>query len=110
MSSRQCETRAIAPAHPGAELGAFAAAHVEAELMLNRRKTAFQSPYDACRDSRGVPIHTHDGAEGLKPKRVGETSQQFVAAVLMNDGFRDHSPEGGHPGRQPGRDTSAVER
>ncbi len=92
-----------------ARVGAFAAAHVEAQFMLNRRQTAFQRADDAGRDSRRMPIHTHDGAEGLKPKRMRETPQQFIAAVFMNDGFCDHPPQGGHPGRQPRRHMSAMQ-
>jgi hypothetical protein len=39
-----------------------------------------------------MPVHAHDGTERLKPERVGETPQQFVATVMMNDRFADHRP------------------
>ena len=40
-----------------------------------------------------MPVHAHDGAERLKPERDGEPAQQFVAAVVMDDGLRHDGTE-----------------
>ena len=77
---------------------ALAAAYINAEFMLNRRQTALQGADDAGRDPGGMPIHAHDGAEGLKPEGVGEAPQEFVAAIFVDDGLGNHAPERRHPG------------
>jgi hypothetical protein len=33
----------------------------------------------------------------LQPERVGETPQQFVATVMMNDRFADNRAKAAHP-------------
>jgi hypothetical protein len=43
-----------------------------------------------------MPIHSHHGAEGLKPERVGEPAQQFITAVVMHDGLRHDRAQPGH--------------
>jgi hypothetical protein len=40
-----------------------------------------------------MPIHAHDGTKGLKPKWVCNPAQQFVAAIVMNDGLADNCPK-----------------
>jgi hypothetical protein len=39
-----------------------------------------------------MPVHAHHGAERLKPERMRETPQQFVATVMMNNRFADYRP------------------
>ena len=45
-------------------------AHEQPELLLHRREAALQCAEHARGDAGGVPIHTHDGSERLKPKRM----------------------------------------
>jgi hypothetical protein len=37
----------------------------------------------------------------LKPERVGETPQQFVATVMMDDRFTDNRTKAGHSVGEP---------
>ena len=55
---------------------------MEAELARERREAALQRADDAGGDARGMPIHPHHRAEGLEPEGMGETAQEFVAAVM----------------------------
>jgi hypothetical protein len=57
-----------------------------------------------------MPVHAHHRAERLKPERVGETPQQFVTTVVMNDRFTDNRPEAAHTIGKPPRDLSTVQR
>jgi hypothetical protein len=36
-----------------------------------------------------MPIHSHDGAERLKPKRMRQPAQEFFTPIMMDDGLRD---------------------
>ena len=60
-------------------------------------------------DAGGVPVHPHDGAERLKPERMRQPPQEFVAAVMMDDRLGDDGAERGHARRQPRRNASAME-
>ena len=44
-----------------------------------------------------VPVHAHDRAERLKPKRMGKATQELVATVVMDDRLGDDHAEPGHP-------------
>jgi hypothetical protein len=44
-----------------------------------------------------MPVHAHHRAERLKPERVGETPQQFVTTVMMDDRFADNRAKAAHP-------------
>src|SRR3981189_2745175 len=57
-----------------------------------------------------MPIHSHDSAERLKPERMRQPLQEFVAAVMMDDGLAHNGAERGHAARQPRRNTPAVKR
>jgi hypothetical protein len=61
------------------------------------------APDHTCRDTRGMPVHAHDGPERLEPERVGKAAQQLVAPVVMDDGLGDHRAEPGHPVGKPFR-------
>jgi len=41
---------------------------------------------------------------------MGETPQQLVAPVVMDNRFADHCAKTDHPIREPSRDVSAVQR
>ncbi len=45
-----------------------AAANMDAELTAYGREPTFKRADDAGCDARGMPIHAHDGAEGLEPE------------------------------------------
>src|SRR5690606_37778062 len=80
------------------------AADVNAELVLDGLQAALQCADDARRDARGVPVHAHDGAEGLEPEGMREPAQEFVAAVVIHDGLADDGAESRHALTQPSRD------
>ena len=86
------------------------AAHMDAELGLQRREAALERAEHARRDAGGMPVHSHHGAERLKPERMREPAQQFVAPVVMHDRLRDHGAEPRHALAQPGRHAPAMQR
>ena len=69
-------------------MAAATAADMDAELVRQRCQPPLEGAQDAGGDPRGVPVHSHDGAEGLEPERVGEAAQELVAAVVVDDGLR----------------------
>src|ERR1019366_7039113 len=69
----------------GQGMPAAAAADMDADFARERRESAFERADHARGNPRGMPVHPHHGAEGLKPERMGETAQEFVAAVIMRD-------------------------
>src|SRR5690606_13532337 len=93
-----------------ARMRALAAAHVNAELPLERREPSLERPHDARRNAGRMPIHAHDGAEGLKPERMCEATQHLVATVMKRDRLDDYASETCHASTEPLRNTSAVER
>ena len=86
------------------------AADVDAQLLPQRRQPALERADHARRDAGRMPVHPHDRAEGLKPKRIGQAAQKLVAPVVMNDGLGHHRTQPGHAVRQPFRHLSAVQR
>ena len=57
-----------------------------------------------------MPVHTHNGAERLEPERMGETPQQFVATVMMDNRFADNRAEASHSVGEPLGYLSSVQR
>jgi hypothetical protein len=57
-----------------------------------------------------MPVHTHNGAERLEPERMGETPQQFVATIMMDNRFADNRAEAGHSVGKPLGNLSSVQR
>ena len=55
-------------------------------------------------------VDPHDGAEGLKPIRIGQSAQKLVASVVVHDGLGHYRAQPGHTVRQPFRHLSAVQR
>src|SRR5690242_3506747 len=60
-----------------ARVPAAATAYVDTDLALERRQAALQRADDARRDARGMPVHSHNGAEGLEPERMRKAPQEF---------------------------------
>src|SRR6185437_8456329 len=56
------------------------AADMDAEFARQGLEASLERADDARGDARGMPVHAHDGAERLKPERMGEAAQQLVAA------------------------------
>jgi hypothetical protein len=56
-----------------------------------------------------MPIHPHHNAEGLEPEGMGQTAQELVAAVVMDDRFGDHRAEPRHALAEPGRHPAAMQ-
>ncbi len=86
------------------------AADMDAELALQRRQPAFERPDDARGDAGGMPVHPHDGAEGLEPERMRQPPQKFIAPVMMDDGLAHDGAQRGHALGQPLWNPSAVKR
>jgi hypothetical protein len=57
-----------------------------------------------------MPIHSHDGAERLKPEWVRKPAQELVAAVMMHDRLGDYRSKPRHSGSQPMRHAATMER
>jgi hypothetical protein len=55
-----------------------------------------------------MPIHAHDGAEGLKPERMGESAEEFVAAVMERYGLGNHRANPRHTLAEPCRNPAAM--
>src|SRR6202167_5538396 len=89
---------------------AAATAPMDAEFVRKRPQAALEGADDAGGDAGRMPVHAHDGAERLEPEWKRQPLQEFVAAVVMDDGLSDDGAERRHAGRQPGRDASAVQK
>src|ERR1700712_3984500 len=87
---------------------AAAAADVDAEFALKRRKPALQGADHAGGDAGGMPVHSHHGAERLKPERMRQPLQELVASVVMDDGLADDGAERAQARAQPWRNAPAV--
>jgi len=57
-----------------------------------------------------VPIHSHNGAEGLKPERVNQPSQKLLMPIIDRNGRRDHSTQARHALDKPGWIPVATQR
>jgi hypothetical protein len=57
-----------------------------------------------------MPVEAENAAEGLEPVRIGNSSQDFFRAVVLDDEPDDFSPQTHHSLKQPGRRFAAVER
>ena len=57
-----------------------------------------------------MPVHAHDGAEGLEPERVRQPTEKLLAAVMVHDRFAHDRAQAGHPLGEPFRDAAAVQR
>src|SRR5580700_2122967 len=79
----------------------FATAHIDAQLALDRREPPLQCPDYARGDSRGMPIHSHHRAEGLKPEGMREPAQELRSPVFEHDGFDDDPAELRHAPGEP---------
>src|SRR5262249_28102805 len=111
---RAVETRPLADCHELLRrlprMSAAATADMDAQLRRARVERALERPDHASSDPRGVPVHAHDGAERLEPERMGEATQQLVAAIVMHDRFADYAAQPGHAVGQPARHMTAVQR
>src|SRR5580693_9612229 len=76
-----------------ARLLAAAAADMDSEFARERLEPSLQRADHARGDARGVPVHAHDGAERLEPEWMREATQQFVAAVSVDDRLADDGAE-----------------
>src|SRR5882757_5255233 len=56
-----------------------------------------------------MPVHAHDGAEGLEPERMRQAAQKIVAAVMMDDRLRDHRAKTRHASPEPRRNPAIVQ-
>src|SRR3954469_20790786 len=89
---------------------ATATAHMDAEFVRQGPQPALEGADDAGGDAGRMPVHAHDGAERLKPERMRQPLQEFVAAVMMDDSLADNCAKQGHAFSQPRRNTPAVKR
>jgi hypothetical protein len=84
-----------------ARMSSAPSADMDAEFARQGLEAAFERADHARGDARGMPVHPHDRAEGLKPERVSETAQELVAAVSVDDRLADRRAEAGHALREP---------
>jgi hypothetical protein len=89
-------------------MGAAATADMQAEFTGERFQAALQRPKHTRGDAGRVPVHAHDGAEGLEPEGMGKAAQKFVTAVMMNDCLGDQRAELRHAVSKPGWHASSV--
>src|SRR6266567_76162 len=89
---------------------AAAAANVDAEFVCTRSETALERAHHGSSDSRRMPIHSHHRAQRLKPEWIAQTREKRRGAVIVNNRFRDRSPEPGHSLRQPKRHMPTMQR
>src|SRR5262252_5958008 len=73
-------------------------------------QSALERSCNGGRDSRGVPIHSHDGTQRLKPKRVAQPRQKLGSAVTLDNRFNDRGSELRHSIGKPLRHTAAMQR
>jgi hypothetical protein len=62
------------------------------ELAGKRRQATFQGAEYAGCNSGGMPIHAHDGAEGLEPEWMRQAAKEFVATIVVDDRLGDDGP------------------
>jgi len=84
-------------------------ANVKSEFRLQRLQASLQRTDDAGGDTGGMPIHAHDGAEGLEPERMRQAAQELVPPIMHNDGLTDNSTKLRHPVGQPFRHMPAMQ-
>src|SRR4051812_40771833 len=89
---------------------AAATADVDAKFGSQRSQAALQRADNAGGDARGMPVHSHDRAEGLKPEWVRKTAQQFVSSIMVDDRLRQDGAKAGHAVREPSRHGAAMQR
>ena len=89
---------------------AAATADAQTKFTVERRQAALERAEHTRGDARRMPVHSHHGAERLKPERMGETAQQFVPAVMVDDGLADDRAKPCHPVRQPFRHVPVMQR
>jgi len=86
------------------------AAHVQPELVRQRRQSPLERADHAGGDARRVPVHPHHRAEALEPERMREPTQQLVACVLEHDRLAHQCAEPRHALGQPARHAPAMQR
>ena len=86
------------------------ATDINAELILERFKTALQRPDHAGGDAGGMPVHTHYAPERLEPERIRQAPQQFVAAVMIGDSLADNRAKPRHALAKPFRHPPTMQR
>lgn len=85
-------------------------ADVNTEFVRAGIEATLEGSHDRRCDARGVPIHAHNGTEGLKPERITEAGEELGGAVMVDYCFRDGGTELLHALGKPRRHASAVER
>jgi hypothetical protein len=57
-----------------------------------------------------MPVHSHDGTEGLEPEGVGHPAQKLVTAVVVYDRLSNQYAKFRHAIGQPVGDASTMKR
>src|SRR5437588_9090092 len=83
-------------------------AHMDAEFAPQRSQAALQGTDDAGGDAGGMPVHPHDGTEGLEPEWMRQPTQELVAAIVVDDRLANNGAQRGHARRQPWRHASEM--
>ncbi len=91
-----------------ARLRPASTADMQAEFFRKRLQPTFQRAEHAGRDAGGMPVHAHDGAEGLEPEGMGKPAQKLVTPVVVDDSLGNQRTERGHAVAQPWRHAPSV--
>ena len=87
-----------------------AAADEDAEFAGPWIQSAFERAHYRGGDAGRMPVHAHYAAKGLEPEGVAEPAEEFGAAVLQQDAFRDRCAQRRHALGQPGGHMAAMQR
>src|SRR6185312_10623348 len=91
-----------------ARMAAAAATDMNTQLMRSWIESALESSHDRSGDSRGMPVHSHQAAQSLKPEGIAEAREQFRLPIVIENAFGDRRAQAGHSLGQPSRYTSAM--
>src|SRR5207244_8218815 len=87
-----------------------AAAEINAKLIGPIAQAAFEGAEDGSRDSGGMPIHSHDRAEGLKPKWIAQPGEKLGAPVALQYHIANRRAELRHQSGESWRHEAGMQR
>src|SRR6516165_2439097 len=85
-------------------------AHMNPEFFLQRGQATLQGADHARGDARGMPIHAHNGSKRLEPEGMREPTQEFVAAIVVNNRLANDRAQASHTTCQPFWYVPAMQR
>ena len=89
---------------------ALASCDEDSELVLGAAQAFLEGAAHRRREPARVPVETENATEGLKPVRVREAPQNFVAAKFAREENHDLAGQRNHPFEQIPRSLATVQR